>query len=221
MKPPIQPGERAPEFSLPAINGEGLVSSADYRGRALMIGFFRGLHCPFCRRQIAQLGAAQPSLAALGVETVAVINTPVERARLYFRYRPTPVTLLSDPECETHRAFGIPRIEFLPPGGSAGKWPRTRPEDFAAARIDPTGELGAPTQPMEANTALNRKDSFELAAADNAIFERHGTQFAGQFLIDREGIVRWSWTEAPHSPDELCRFPGAAEMLEATRELNR
>lgn len=66
-----------------------------------------------------------------------MINTPVERAHLYFRYRPTPVTLLGDPECETHRAFA-------------------RPEDFAAARIDPTGELGAPTQPMEANTVLNR-----------------------------------------------------------------
>jgi peroxiredoxin len=220
MKPPIQPGERAPDFSLPAVNREGRVSAADFRSRKpLMIGFFRGLHCPFCRRQIAQLGAAQPSLAALGVETVAVINTPVERARLYFRYRPTPVTLLSDPECETHRAFGIPRIEFLPPGGSPGKWPHARPEDFAAARIDPTGELGVPTQPMEANTVLNRKDGFELTAADNEIFERHGTQFAGQFLIDREGIVRWSWTEAPHSPDELCRFPGAPEMLEAARTL--
>jgi peroxiredoxin len=219
MEPPIQPGERAPAFSLPAINREGVGSAADYRGRVLMIGFFRGLHCPFCRRQIAQLGAVQPSLAALGVETVAVINTPVERARLYFRYRPTPVTLLSDPECETHRAFGIPRIEFLSPGGPPGKWPRARPEDFAAARIDPTGELGAPTQPMDANTVLNRKDGFELTAADNQIFEKHGTQFAGQFLIDREGIVRWCWTEAPHSPNELCRFPGAPEMLEAARNL--
>ncbi|HEX5767205.1 MAG TPA: redoxin domain-containing protein [Burkholderiales bacterium] len=221
MKAPIQPGERAPEFSLAAINREGVVSAADYRGRAVMIGFFRGLHCPFCRRQIAQLGAAQPTLATLEVETLAVINTPLERARLYFRYRPTPVTLLSDPECETHQAFGIPRIEFVEPGGAPAKWPRTRPGDFAAARIDPTGELGAPTQPMEANTVLNRKDGFELDAADKEIFERHGTQFAGQFLIDREGIARWSWTEAPHSPNELCRFPSAQEMLEAAQQLNR
>lgn len=217
MASPIQPGERAPDFSLPAVNRDGTVSAADYRGRSLMIGFFRGLHCPFCRRQIAQLGAAQPALAALGVETAAVINTPLERARLYYRYRPTPVTLLSDPECRSHAAFGIPRIEFLEPGGAPGQWPRTRPEDFAMARIDPTGELGTPTQPMEANGVLNRKDGFELAAADQEIFDRHGTQFAGQFLIDGEGIVRWSWTEAPGGANELCRFPGAAEMLHAVR----
>jgi peroxiredoxin len=217
MPTPLRPGDQAPGFALPAVNREGTVSAADYRGRALMIGFFRGLHCPFCRRQIAQLGAAQPALAALGVETAAVINTPLERARLYFRYRPTPVTLLSDPDCRSHIAFGIPRIEFLEPGGAAGQWPRTRPEDFAAVRIDPSGELGTPTHPMEANVVLNRKDGFELTPADEAIFERHGTQFAGQFLIDARGIVRWSWTEAPQAPEELCRFPGAAEMLEAAR----
>lgn len=221
MQTPTPTGNRAPELALPAINREGTVSLAAFRGRrAVMLGFFRGLHCPFCRRQIAQLGAAQPALAALGVETVAVVNTPLERAQLYFRYRPTPLILLSDPECRGHRLFGIPRIELVEPGGSEpAQWPRTRPEDFAAARINPTGELAAPTQPLEANEALNRKDRFELTAEDEAIFAAHGTQFAGQFLLDREGIVRWRWTEAPTSAGELCRFPSAADMIEAARGL--
>jgi peroxiredoxin len=218
MQRPIAPGERAPELSLPAVNREGTVSLADFRGRrGVMIGFFRGLHCPFCRRQIAQLGAAQPALAALGVETLAVVNTPLERARLYFRHRPTPLILLSDPECATHRAFGIPRIEFVEAAGE--RWPRTRLEDFAAARIDPGGELGAPTQPMEANDVLNRKDGFSLTAEDEAIVAAHAAQFAGQFLVDREGIVRWSWTEAPNSANELCRFPSAQELLDAARQM--
>ena len=220
MTDTIRVGERAPAFSLPAINREGSVSLADYRGRrAVMVGLFRGLHCPFCRRQIVLFGSVQPALSALGVETLAVVNTPLERARLYFRYRPVPITLLSDPHCETHKAFGIPRIEFLPEEGEPGQWPRTRPQDFAAARIDPTGELGRPTQPMEANGVLNRKDAFELTKVDEEIFEAHGTQFAGQFLIDREGLVRWRWTEAPQSANELCRFPRAEEMLDAARQM--
>ena len=217
MRKPIECGERAPALALPAVNREGTVSLAGFRGRrGVMIGFFRGLHCPFCRRQIAQLGAAQPVLAGLGVETLAVVNTPLERAQLYFRYRPTPLILLSDPDCRTHRAFGIPRIEFVETAGE--RWPRTRPEDFAEARIDPTGELG-PTQPIEANDALNRKDGFELTAEDEAIFAAHGTQFAGQFLVDRDGIVRWRWLEAPSSAAELCRFPGAQEILDAARQI--
>ena len=92
----LAPGEPAPDFALPAINREGRISLEAFRGQqAVMLGFFRGLHCPFCRRQIAQLAATQPRLHALGVETLAVVNTPLERAQLYFRHRPTAVTLLS------------------------------------------------------------------------------------------------------------------------------
>ena len=72
-----------------------------------------------------------------------MINTRVERARLYFRHRPSPVTLLSDPDCRTHRAFGVPRIEFIAEGSSQRpEWlHRTSTEQFQAARINPTGEL--------------------------------------------------------------------------------
>jgi len=161
---PLQPGDPAPAFSLAAVNGEGTVSLADLRGRSFLIGFFRGLHCPFCRRQVVQLGAVQPALRAAGIQTVAVINTPVERARLYFGHRPTPVMLLSDPDCRTHHAFGVPRLEFLPDGsGERPEWPhRASMAEFQAARINPTGELPEPTQPMAANPVLNAKDGFEL-----------------------------------------------------------
>ena len=42
---PTQPGDRAPGFSLPAINREGVVSLDEYRGkRPVPVGLFRGLH---------------------------------------------------------------------------------------------------------------------------------------------------------------------------------
>ena len=186
-----------------------------------MIGFFRGLHCPFCRRQIAVLNRARPVLREHGVETLAVINTPLERARTYFSHRPTAVTLLADPDCATHRAYGVPRIRFIEPGDSApARWPtRTPPGMFEDARIDPTGELGVPAQPMQANDRLNAKDGFELTDADRAIYEAHAVQLGGQFLVDRGGIVCWSWTEAPNAPTELCRFPSPDEMVAAARKL--
>jgi peroxiredoxin len=44
-RPPLQPGDRAPAFTLPAVNREGTVSLEDYRGRAaVLVGLFRGLH---------------------------------------------------------------------------------------------------------------------------------------------------------------------------------
>jgi len=220
---PLAPGEPAPGIVLPAVNRDGAISLKDYRGkRAVMLGFFRGLHCPFCRRQITQLGAAQPALSERGVETLAVVNTPLERARLYFHHRPTALTLLSDPDCASHRAFGVPRIGFLEPGSAVQpRWPyATSVELFEAARINPTGELDAPAQPMQANELLNVKDGFALAEADQRIFAAHATQLTAQFLVDRDGIVRWAWSEAPNAPAELCRFPSFSDMLAAVQTLS-
>ena len=52
----LQPGDRAPDFTLAAVQTDGIVSLSDYRnGRGLFLGLFRGLYCPFCRRAIAQM----------------------------------------------------------------------------------------------------------------------------------------------------------------------
>jgi peroxiredoxin len=218
---PVRPGESAPSISLPAINREGTVALDDFRGRSgVLIGFFRGLHCPFCRRQLVQLATAQPALQEAGVETLAVVNTPVERARLYFRHRPTPVTLLADPECRSHQAFGVPRIQFVGPGEEASaQWPtRATLAEFEAARINPTGELDEPVSPLEANTLLNKKQAFELTPDDEQIFAAHGTQLAGHFLLDRDGIVRWTHVEAADAAADLCVFPTPAELIDLARQ---
>lgn len=218
---PLQPGEAAPAFVLPAANREGLASLASLLGRPFLIGFYRGLHCPFCRRQVGQLSSLQPALHAMGVETLAVINTPLERARLYFRYQPTPVTLLCDPDCRTHRAFGVPRVEVLPDGSSEQpEWPlRTTMADFLDARINPGGEMPEPLPPMEANTVLNAKDGFELDEADKTIFANHGTQLVGHFLVNADGIVGWAQIEARDGPNSLGVFPTAAEIMAAAGKL--
>ncbi len=223
QKPPLQPGEPVPSFTLPAVNREGSVSLADLHGRAFLIGFYRGLHCPFCRRQVVQLASLQPALRDAGVDILTVINTPLERARLYFRHRPSPVLLLSDPDCVTHKAFGVPHIEFVPEDGEEKlQWPYTATQaQFMAARHNPDGLLPAPMQPMESNFAINAREGFEMLEADNAILATHGTQLAGHFLVDRDGIVRWTQIEAPEGPNDLGTMPSAAQILAAVGSLAR
>lgn len=42
---PVQPGEPAPDFTLPAANREGSVSLVDYRGKSpLLLALYRGLY---------------------------------------------------------------------------------------------------------------------------------------------------------------------------------
>ena len=45
VRAPVQPGEPAPDFVLPAGHGEGTVSLAEYRGQSpLLLALFRGLY---------------------------------------------------------------------------------------------------------------------------------------------------------------------------------
>lgn len=60
-----------------------------------------------------QLAATQEKLKAAGVETLAVVNTQLDRARLYVRYRPTRLTLLADPDAVTHQAYRLPAFEIV------------------------------------------------------------------------------------------------------------
>lgn len=222
-KSPLQPGEPAPAFTLPSVNRDGETSLADMRERAFLIGFYRGLHCPFCRRQVVQLGHLQPQLRAAGVELLAVINTPLARARLYFRHRPTPVLLLSDPDCVSHHAFGVPEIAFVPDEARAtAHWPQTATmAQFMAARHNPAGEFPAPMHPMESNQVLNAREGFEMQEADHQILAAHGTLLAGHFLVDRLGIVRWTQIEAPDGPHELGAMPGPEQIMAAVADLAR
>src|SRR4030095_13753474 len=86
------------------------ISLADYRGQTLLLlGLFPGLYCPFCRRALAQMATTSEQLKSLGVESLAIVGTELDNARLYFKFRPTRMTLGADPQLSTHRSYGVPR----------------------------------------------------------------------------------------------------------------
>lgn len=218
--PLLNPGDSAPTFALPAVNREGQVSLDDFRGRSpVLVGLFRGLHCPFCRRQLVQLGTTQEKLKVMGVETMAVVNTPLERARLYFKYRPARVLLAADPDAATHQAYRLPAGAVVAEG-SPTSWPESvTMGELQAVRMNPTGELDEPQNPFAAMEILNKKEGFEANEIDHQIASAHGTQLTGHFLIDRGGIVRWRQVEAAERIDQLSKFPSDEEILTAARGL--
>jgi hypothetical protein len=166
-----------------------------------------------------QLGTTQDKLKAVGVETMAVVNTPLPRARLYFKYRPARVLLAADPEAATHRAFGVP-ASVVVEDGSATSWPESATMgQLLAVQMNPTGELAAPQNPFAAMEILNKKDGFEPTETDQQIAAAHGTQMTGHFLIDRDGIVRWLQIEAASQIGDLSKFPSDEEIVAAARAL--
>jgi len=218
---PLGEGDPAPDFALPAVNREGQVSLDDYRGRSpVLVALFRGLHCPFCRRQLVQLGTTQDKLKALGVETMAVVNTPLERARLYFKYRPARVLLAADPDAATHRAFRVPAGSVIE-NESEASWAQGKVTmgQMLGARINPTGELPEPQNPFAAMETLNQREGFELTEVDKQIAAAHAFQLAGHVLLDRDGIIRWRHIEGIERMTDLGKQPSDEEILKAARAL--
>jgi peroxiredoxin len=189
QRPSLQPGDLAPDFTLATVPNEGFVSLADYRGKTpLLLATMRGLYCAFCRRHIAQLGITRQKLQALGVEVLAIVATKPERARLYYRFRPVGVPLAADPELTTHRAYGVPNGALTPE-----IW-----QVIASKYADLARELKIPaTDVAEIKSVLGRRDGFEPTESDEEDRQRQSLQCVGQFLLDREGIVRGSTSRRP------------------------
>ena len=201
---PVEVGHPAPPVELPAANREGIVSLAQYRGKSpVLLALFRGLYCPFCRSQIARLGIMAGRLRESGVETLGIVATPPERARLYFRFRQAPIPLGADPDLATHRAYGVPRTSLTPELAHA-----INEASLAWAR-----ELGIPARPEHAYDDVQKFDGYEPSAEDHADFAQHQAQFIGQFLIDSHGIVRWANVQTKAGDD----LPTAADILTAMR----
>jgi peroxiredoxin len=209
MQTPVQPGASAPEFTVPAVHNDQLISLADYRGStALLLGLFPGLYCPFCRRALAQMAVTSEKLKPLGVECVAVVGTELDNARLYFSFRPTRLTMGADPHLTTHQSYGVPR-------------PVPTPELLAVIqdlRINPTGELPEPLPVQVAAMTLNQKDEFQFTETDRREGESTYTQMKGQFLIDRSGVIRWSNVECEKEGlPGIGKFPTHDEVMAAAR----
>jgi peroxiredoxin len=209
-RPPVAPGEPAPDFTLAAVDRPETVSLADYRGRSpLFLALLIGLWCPFCRRAIAQMAPIESQLKTLGIETLAVVATTPENARLYFKYRPTRLRLASDPELSTHRAYGLPK-------------PASTPEFMHAlenVRINPDGMFPEPLPITQVAQEITKADAYVNTPTDQAELERQWPQLKGQFLIDRDGIVRWANVEASEGPAGVGKFPSAQEIMAAARAL--
>jgi peroxiredoxin len=168
--------------TLPAADREGVVSLTDYREKqAVLLALFRGLYCPFCRRQMSQLALSAERLEKVGVATLAVVATAPDRARLYYRFHPSRFRVAADPDLRTHRAYGMPRLAKTPAVAQM--------VETAAAQM--ARELEIPAMPGQASEAILRFDGFEPVESDWQDRERDQALVIGQFLIDPHGIVRW------------------------------
>lgn len=232
---PIQVGDLAPDFTVPAVGRDGLVSLADYREKTpLFLAINRGLWCSFCRRYLVQLTSIREKLRGVDVEVLAIVATSRERAEVYVEHRPIRVPLAADPDLTTHRAYGLSMSPMTPETERSLENMRVRLDHTAmnpaelsglaeAVRSAPGAQALDPGQPLpiwDLAGAQNRLYPYEMTEGEKQHRARYLALSTGQFLIDQQGVVRWCRTEeVAQPPAGLGNFPNEAELLAAARGL--
>ncbi len=77
---PLMPRKPVPPLSVSLVGGGHFDLAAETPKNFTMVVFYRGLHCPVCRRYLGELDPKIAEFEKRGVETVAISSDDEERA---------------------------------------------------------------------------------------------------------------------------------------------
>ena len=112
----LQPGERAPDFTALAHNGQRL-RLADYQGRNIVVLYFYPMDgTPVCTAQACGFRDAYHELTELGAVVIGVSADSQDRHRAFAGSRELPFLLLSDADGSLRKAYQVPKPLGILPG---------------------------------------------------------------------------------------------------------
>lgn len=103
----LNQGDRCPDFSLPAANGEMVSVSEKLKSGPLVISFYRGAWCPYCNLEIRALATHIDQIRQLGADLVAISPQVVDKSDQQSRSLDLSFDVLSDVGNKVAREFGL------------------------------------------------------------------------------------------------------------------
>ncbi|MFC1890661.1 peroxiredoxin-like family protein, partial [Thermodesulfobacteriota bacterium] len=83
------------------------VSLEDYRGKRLMLSFYRYASCPLCNLRIHELIKNHDPLKDRGLSMLAVFQSPAESILEYVGRQDIPFPVIPDPDRSLYHAYGV------------------------------------------------------------------------------------------------------------------
>lgn len=102
----LKSGDRAPSFALTNLDGKS-VALDDFRGRELLLAFFRYGACPLCNLRMTFLIDAYPRWQAHNLDVIAVFESPAERLLETVASGPIPFPVIPDPTRALYKQYGV------------------------------------------------------------------------------------------------------------------
>ncbi len=99
-------GEFAPAFRVPDLQGDA-VDTRNFRGRWLLLSFYRYASCPLCNLRVHELSGLHADWQTRGLDMLAVFQSPADKLRQYVGSQRLPFPLIPDPEQTLYQRYGV------------------------------------------------------------------------------------------------------------------
>jgi len=133
----LRVGEPAPDFIVSDVHGRPF-RLTDYRGKKVLLSFFRFATWPFCTVRFVRLANEVQRYADVGLEIVGVFESSREYINNYIGRRGLPFPVIADP---TARLFSLYGVKKSIPGLMLGMF---RLPTLIRAMLDPAYHMGKP-----------------------------------------------------------------------------
>lgn len=99
-------GEPAPDFIAQDISGRQ-IRLTDFRGKKVLLCFFRYATCPFCTVRFVRLAHEAQRYASSGLVILGVFESSQEYIKNYISRRGLPFPVIPDPDGKLYAKYGV------------------------------------------------------------------------------------------------------------------
>jgi peroxiredoxin len=162
-KVPLQKGDKTPDFELETSNNKMVKLSDLWKDQPMLLVFWRHQGCGCGFMQADSIRKSYDKITKKGIKIVIVTQAEPERAAFYKKEQNLKGILLSNPNYEVYRAFGL--------------------LDGGASEI-----MGTP----EIDFSIGEKLQSERIGTQRALVDNPWL-LPGEFIIDKTGIIQFAY----------------------------
>ena len=112
----INVGDRAPDFSLPSLDGKPVHLKALLKDKPVVLYFYPKDETPGCTKEACSFRDSYTAFQELGAEVVGISADSVDSHQKFAQNHQLPFQLLSDEQNQVRKQYGVPSTFGLLPG---------------------------------------------------------------------------------------------------------
>lgn len=98
--------QAAPDFSITNLNGD-TVRLSDYKGRKVLLSFYRNTGCPVCNLRFHSLEKQAQNFSTKGLVVLAVYENTSQKLKEYTDNNPYYTTFIPNPQQDLYKQYGV------------------------------------------------------------------------------------------------------------------